>query len=95
MKAFFFFLPRAYTVNILMGKLTPPPDPDVPSEGIAEFGIRHRTIREHVWNSLIRQLLLKDILKKRFIEKKNTVVLKFTKKEEDFFFSGKKESPAP
>ena len=68
-----------YTVNILMGKLTPQIQM-FRHEGIAEFGIGQDD-PEHFWNSLIRQLLLEDLLKKDIEE---YGVLKFTKKGEDF-----------
>jgi len=68
-----------YTVNILTGKLTPQIHM-FRHEGIAEFGIG-REEPEHFWNSLIRQLLLEDLLKKDIEE---YGVLKFTKKGEDF-----------
>ncbi|HEY4206106.1 MAG TPA: DNA helicase RecQ [Puia sp.] len=68
-----------YVVNILLGKLTPQIQM-FRHEGIAEFGIG-REEPEHVWNSLIRQLLLEDLLKKDIEE---YGVLKLTKKGEDF-----------
>jgi ATP-dependent DNA helicase RecQ len=49
-------------------------------EGIAEFGIGKEE-PEHLWNSLMRQLLLEDLLKKDIEE---YGVLKLTKKGEDF-----------
>jgi len=68
-----------YIVNILTGKLTPQIHM-FRHEGIAEFGIG-RDEPEHFWNSLIRQLLLEDLLQKDIEE---YGVLKFTKKGEDF-----------
>jgi len=68
-----------YTVNILTGKLTPQIQM-FRHEGIAEFGIG-KDEPEHLWNSLIRQLLLADMLKKDIEE---YGVLKLTKKGEDF-----------
>ncbi|MBN9379134.1 MAG: DNA helicase RecQ [Chitinophagaceae bacterium] len=68
-----------YVVNILTGKLTPQIHM-FRHEGIAEFGIGKEE-PEHFWNSLIRQLLLEDLLKKDIEE---YGVLKFTKKGEDF-----------
>jgi ATP-dependent DNA helicase RecQ len=68
-----------YTVNILTGKLTPQIQM-FRHEGIAEFGIG-RDEPEHLWNSLIRQLLLEDLLKKDIEE---YGVLKLTKKGEDY-----------
>ena len=68
-----------YVVNILTGKLTPQIQM-FRHEGIAEFGIGKEE-PEHLWNSLIRQLLLGDLLKKDIEE---YGVLKITKKGEDF-----------
>jgi len=68
-----------YTVNILLGKLTPQIQM-FRHEGIAEFGIGKEE-PEHYWNSLIRQILLEDLLKKDIEE---YGVLKLTKKGEDF-----------
>ncbi|HVS97110.1 MAG TPA: DNA helicase RecQ [Puia sp.] len=68
-----------YVVSILLGKLTPQIQM-FRHEGIAEFGIG-REEPEHLWNSLIRQLLLEDLLKKDIEE---YGVLKLTKKGEDF-----------
>jgi len=68
-----------YVVNILTGKMTPQIQM-FRHEGVAEFGIGKED-PEHFWNSLIRQLLLEDLLKKDIEE---YGVLKFTKKGEDF-----------
>lgn len=68
-----------YVISILMGKLTPQIQM-FRHEGIAEFGIG-REDPEHFWNSLLRQLLLEDLLKKDIEE---YGVLKLTKKGEDF-----------
>jgi ATP-dependent DNA helicase RecQ len=68
-----------YVVNILTGKLTPQIQM-FRHEGIPEFGIGSNE-PEHFWNSLIRQLLLEDLLKKDIEE---YGVLKFTKKGEEF-----------
>ena len=68
-----------YTVNILTGKLTPQITM-FRHEGISEFGIG-KDEPEHFWNSLLRQLLLEDLLKKDIEE---YGVLKITKKGEDF-----------
>ena len=68
-----------YVVNILTGKLTPQIQM-FRHEGIAEFGIG-REEPEHLWNSLMRQLLLEDMLKKDIEE---YGVLKMTKKGEDY-----------
>ena len=68
-----------YVVNILTGKLTPQIQM-FRHEGIPEFGIG-KDDPEHFWNSLIRQLLLEDLLKKDIEE---YGLLKITKKGEDF-----------
>ena len=68
-----------YVVNILTGKLTPQIQM-FRHDGIAEFGIG-KDEPEHFWNSLLRQLLLEDLLKKDIEE---YGVLKITKKGEDF-----------
>ena len=68
-----------YLVNVLTGKLTPQIQM-FRHEGIAEFGIGKED-PEHFWNSLLRQLLLEDLLKKDIEE---YGVLKFTKKGEEF-----------
>jgi ATP-dependent DNA helicase RecQ len=68
-----------YTVNILTGKLTPQINM-FRHEGIAEFGIG-KDEPEHFWNSLLRQMLLEDLLKKDIEE---YGVLKITKKGEEF-----------
>jgi ATP-dependent DNA helicase RecQ len=68
-----------YLINVLMGKLTPQIQM-FRHEGIAEFGIGKED-PEHFWNSLLRQLLLEDLLKKDIEE---YGVLKFTKKGEEF-----------
>src|ERR1700743_2887890 len=68
-----------YVVNILTGKLTPQIQM-FRHEGIEEFGIGKED-PEHFWNSLLRQLLLEDLLKKDIEE---YGVLKITKKGEEF-----------
>jgi ATP-dependent DNA helicase RecQ len=68
-----------YVVNILTGKLTPQIQM-FRHEGIAEFGIGKEE-PDHLWNSLIRQLQLGDLLKKDIEE---YGVLKLTKKGEDY-----------
>jgi ATP-dependent DNA helicase RecQ len=68
-----------YVVNILVGRLTPQIQM-FRHEGIAEFGIG-KDDPDHFWNSLIRQLLLEDLIKKDIEE---YGVLKLTKKGEDF-----------
>ena len=68
-----------YTVNIIVGKLTPQVHM-FRHEGIAEFGIGKEET-EYYWGSLIRQLLLEGIIQKDIEE---YGVLKFTKKGTDF-----------
>ncbi|HEX3933970.1 MAG TPA: DNA helicase RecQ [Puia sp.] len=68
-----------YVVNILTGKLTPQIQM-FRHEGIPEFGIGKED-PEHFWNSLIRQLLLEDLMKKDIEE---YGLLKLTKKGEEF-----------
>jgi ATP-dependent DNA helicase RecQ len=68
-----------YTVNIIVGKLTPQIHM-FRHEGIAEFGIG-KDETEYYWGSVIRQLLLEGLVKKDIEE---YGVLKFTKKGTDF-----------
>jgi len=68
-----------YVLHILLGRLTPQIQM-FRHEGIAEFGIG-KDDPEHFWNSLMRQLLLEDLLTKDIEE---YGVLKITKKGEDF-----------
>ena len=68
-----------YTVNVITGKLTPQLMM-FRHEGLAEFGIGNDET-EYYWNSLIRQLLLADLLKKDIEE---YGVLKITKKGQEF-----------
>ena len=68
-----------YVVNIVVGKLTPQVQM-FRHEGIAEFGIGKEDT-EYYWGSLIRQLLLEDLIKKDIEE---YGLLKFTKKGLDF-----------
>jgi len=68
-----------YTINIIIGKLTPQ-NKMYRHDGLAEFGIG-KDEAEHFWNSLVRQLLLEGLLKKDIEE---YGVLKLTKKGEEF-----------
>jgi ATP-dependent DNA helicase RecQ len=68
-----------YTVNVIVGKLTPQIKM-FRHEGMAEFGIGNDET-EYYWNSLLRQLLLGDLLVKDIEE---YGVLKFTKKGQEF-----------
>jgi len=68
-----------YVVNILIGRLTP----NITMfrhEGISEFGIGNDN-PDHYWNTLIRQMLLEDLLSKDIEE---YGVLKMTRKGSDF-----------
>ncbi len=64
-----------YAVNIIVGKLTPQVQM-FRHEGLKTFGIGKQQDK-HFWNSLIRQMLLEDLLKKDIEE---YGVLKFTDK---------------
>ena len=68
-----------YTVNVIVGKLTPQLMM-FRHEGLAEFGIGNDET-EYYWNSLLRQMLLGDLLVKDIEE---YGVLKITKKGQDF-----------
>jgi ATP-dependent DNA helicase RecQ len=68
-----------YTVNVIIGKLTPQLMM-FRHEGLAEFGIGNDDT-EYYWNSVLRQMLLQDLLKKDIEE---YGVLKITKKGNDF-----------
>jgi len=69
-----------YTVNIIIGKLTPQ-IMMYRHEQLAEFGLGGKDEENHYWNSLIRQLLLEGILKKDI---EDYGVLKITKAGEAF-----------
>ncbi len=68
-----------YSVNVVIGRLTPQIQM-YHHENIAEFGIG-RDEKDYYWQSLIRQMILEDLLKKDIEE---YGVLKFTKKGEEF-----------
>ncbi len=68
-----------YSINIIIGKLTPQIQM-YRHDGLAEFGIG-KDEPVHLWNSLIRQMLIEDLLKKDIEE---YGVLKLTKKGEEF-----------
>ncbi len=69
-----------YTVNVIVGKLTPQLMM-FRHEGLAEFGIGKEE-NAYYWGSLLRQMLLEDLLKKDIEE---YGVLKITKKGAEFF----------
>ena len=68
-----------YVVKIIIGQLTPQIKM-FRHEGLAEFGIGKER-PDHFWNSLIRQLLLEDLLHKDIEE---YGVLKITRKGQEF-----------
>ncbi len=68
-----------YTINIITGKRTPA-IAMYRHEGLAEFGIGNDR-PEHYWNSLIRQMLLENLLSKDIVE---YGVLKITKAGQAF-----------
>ena len=68
-----------YTINIITGKRTPA-IAMYRHEGLAEFGIGNDQ-PEHHWNSLIRQMLLENLLSKDIVE---YGVLKITKAGQAF-----------
>ncbi len=68
-----------YTINIITGKRTPA-IAMYRHEGLAEFGIGNDQ-PEHYWNSLIRQMLLENLLSKDIVE---YGVLKITKAGQAF-----------
>jgi len=68
-----------YSVDILTGRLTPTVTM-YRHEGLPEFGIGKEK-DAHFWNSLIRQMLLEDIIRKDI---EDYGVLKFTPKAEKF-----------
>jgi ATP-dependent DNA helicase RecQ len=68
-----------YVVKIITGHLTPQIKM-FRHEGLPEFGIG-KDQQAHFWNSLVRQMLLEDLLKKDIEE---YGVLKITKKGNDF-----------
>jgi ATP-dependent DNA helicase RecQ len=78
--------PAEYVINILIGKLTPQVMM-FRHEGIPEFGIG-KDKDEHFWNSLIRQMLLGNIIRKDIEEygllKFTEAGVKFMKKPASF-----------
>ncbi|MBS1744920.1 MAG: DNA helicase RecQ [Bacteroidetes bacterium] len=78
--------PAEYAINILVGKLTPQVQM-FRHEGFPEFGIG-KDKDEHFWNSLLRQMLLSNIIRKDIEEygllKFTDAGLKFMKKPVSF-----------
>lgn len=71
--------PIEYTINIIIGKLTPQVNM-FRHENFEEFGIGNDR-DEHYWNSLIRQMLLENLIRKDIEE---YGLLKFTPQSEKF-----------
>lgn len=71
--------PIEYTINIIIGKLTPQVNM-FRHENFEEFGIGNDR-DEHFWNSLIRQMLLENLIRKDIEE---YGLLKFTPQSEKF-----------
>ncbi len=72
--------PAEYMVNVLMGRLTPQVTM-FRHEKLAEFGIGKDNQEMHYWNSLIRQMLLENLIKKDIEE---YGLIKFTEKGEAY-----------
>jgi ATP-dependent DNA helicase RecQ len=72
--------PTEYMVNVLMGRLTPQVTM-FRHEKLAEFGIGKDNQEMHYWNSLIRQMLLENLIKKDIEE---YGLIKFTEKGEAY-----------
>ena len=72
--------PAEYLVNVIIGRLTPQVTM-FRHEKLAEFGIGSDNIEMHYWNSLIRQMLLEDLLTKDIEE---YGLIKFTEKGKDW-----------
>ena len=72
--------PAEYMVNVLMGRLTPQVTM-FRHEKLAEFGIGKSNQEMHYWNSLIRQMLLEDLIRKDIEE---YGLIKFTEKGEAY-----------
>jgi ATP-dependent DNA helicase RecQ len=70
--------PTEYVLNVIIGKLTPQINM-FRHEGLPEFGIGKDNEQTHYWNSLIRQLMLEDLITKDIEE---YGLLKFTEKGE-------------
>ncbi len=65
-----------YAINVIIGRLTPQITM-FRHEGLAEFGIGKENSDNHYWNSLIRQMLLENLIKKDIEE---YGLLKYTEK---------------
>ena len=72
--------PAEYMVNVIIGRLTPQVTM-FRHEKLAEFGIGKDNEEMHYWNSLIRQMLLEDLIRKDIEE---YGLVKFTPKGEAY-----------
>ena len=72
--------PAEYMVNVIIGRLTPQVTM-FRHEKLKEFGIGSDNQEPHYWNSLIRQMLLEDLIKKDIEE---YGLIKFTDKGQDW-----------
>jgi ATP-dependent DNA helicase RecQ len=72
--------PAEYLVNVIIGRLTPQVTM-FRHEKLAEFGIGKDIIEPHYWNSLLRQMLLSDLITKDIEE---YGLIKFTEKGLDW-----------
>jgi ATP-dependent DNA helicase RecQ len=75
--------PAEYLVNVIIGRLTPQVTM-FRHEKLPEFGIGQNIFEPHYWNSLIRQMLLNDLIKKDIEE---YGLIKFTQKGEDWLLN--------
>jgi ATP-dependent DNA helicase RecQ len=73
--------PTEYVVNIVIGKLTPQINM-FRHEKLAVFGIGKENEEPHYWNSLIRQMMLENLIRKDIEE---YGLLKMTDKGEQYF----------
>ncbi|MBS1640032.1 MAG: DNA helicase RecQ [Bacteroidetes bacterium] len=73
--------PAEYVVNVIIGRLTPQVTM-FRHEKLTEFGIGKDNEQNHYWNSLLRQLMLENLIRKDIEE---YGLLKFTEKGEKFF----------
>jgi ATP-dependent DNA helicase RecQ len=72
--------PAEYMVNVIIGRLTPQVTM-FRHEKLADFGIGKEIIEPHYWNSLIRQMLLADLITKDIEE---YGLIKFTEKGQEW-----------
>jgi ATP-dependent DNA helicase RecQ len=72
--------PAEYMVNVIIGRLTPQVTM-FRHEKLADFGIGKEIVEPHYWNSLIRQMLLEDLITKDIEE---YGLIKFTEKGQEW-----------